>query len=352
MGSNETISNSLQGETQLKKAMYTILEAAALLSCSIAELVHDGAEGKLELYIDIPDEVELYNVGRSDLDSSSEPYYADDRPQPFRTSNVDFLLLPPSACKMILKAGFCQQGVYTKGGAVGSEGNLEYGKPPCPFFYKGGLASYSGIDAYRRYFATYHVGLDAANLDEFKYPKKVKIASDHLLVSRQSVHLLLTQRRQASFEVTKHVPLVVRSHTSESLLRLHKLFTQIWSLADRPGFKLPTRQEIVKMLIEEHSFSENQAKSGALAIEEAKLLVASRTGQRTFAALIMKKMISCSDEHWAPTSDRPSPNPSRETIACWFEKECHVPHYQGKVLASIIRPVSAPKGRRPNESPD
>jgi hypothetical protein len=251
---------------------------------------------------------------------------------------------------MILKAGFCQQGVYPKGGAVDSDGNLQCGKPPCPPFYQGMLASYSGLDAHVRYFATYRAGLDAANLDEFKYPKRVKIASEHLLVSRQGVDLLLAQCRQPPFEVAKHVPLVVHSHTSTSLVQLHKLFTQIWALADSPGFKPPTKQEIVKMLIEEHSFSENQARSAAVAIIEADLKPVPRSGQRTFSALIMKKMISCSDELWTPTPDRPSPNPSRETIARWLQKECNIPPYQGMVLASIIRPESAPKGRKPNES--
>jgi hypothetical protein len=192
--------------------------------------------------------------------------------------------------------------------------------------------------------------LAAANLDEFKYPKRVKLASEHLLVSRQGIARFLIQGHHAPFDVEEHVPLIVHPHTSEELMRLHKLFIEVWSFADRPDFVLPTKEEIVNRLIKECGFSGNRAKYGAVPIMEAEMEVDPRTRKKKFVAALMKKIIICSNEHWAPTLDQPAPRPSSEVIVRWLEKECSILPHEGKVLASIIRPSSAPLGRRPIKS--
>lgn len=333
----------------LKKALYTLAEAAELLRCEADELLKHGSTTALSLYVRVPNNVDLYNVGRSDLRAQEKPWELSDRPQPTRTYDIDFLKLEQIDCLQLLSAGMALPRIFKAGGRLGADGNLQCKSAPCPPYYDGPLAAYRGSDHIWRYFATYQRGTLPSDWIALAAPMSIDVNPETLLLTRVELLALQDRKTIVPDEVLGQVELNARPHISPKLRQLHELHCTIWGRAHLSDFKPPNKDEIAARLVQEYKFSNNLAECGALILHATTLEADARSGKPRLDASLLKALIRCADVHWSANAERPAPNPSNDDVGRWLVDNCGFPAHRGKAAASLIRPSTAPLGRKRNE---
>jgi hypothetical protein len=338
--------NQRQGyRMKLENQRYSLADVAEILKCDHDEIIGRGADGKLELFIRVPQHLDLYNVGWSDLHPKYAHFQQHGGPQAGRASSIDYLVVSQACCEKIRTNGLCLEAVFSKG-ASDSGGELDFATPACPTYYKGELSTHSGIgDRFRR-FATYRQGLNLHDSEQLNHPQNFEITKAALFVSRPTLQALLREFAPTRPNVDVEIPaLNLQPHTSRGLIDLHRIFKEAWSNARSFDFALPSKAEIHARLESECGFSGALARAGTEIVHQANL-DRDENGDLRLAAALMECLIICSETQWASQTDESPPKPSESDITQWIRDRCPAPDYVLKGAARIIRPSKAPKGRR------
>lgn len=331
---------------ELTKAVYPLSEAAEILRCANGHLLELAAEADVGLHIRVTANVGMYNVGWSDVQLKSKPDERMGRPQPVGVTGIDFLRLYPQDCKHVLSAGLALVREFPAGGGLNRDGILHCREPVCPPHYAGSLAEYKGIDKVYRRLAPYPHGTDPSDWVAMMYPVPIEVTPDMLLITREAISELKGQLDSAQTQVLGKVMLEVKPHTTQRLRDLCELHGLLFGCAHLPNFVTPTQDSIAARLVDQYKFTKNQASCGAWILSETTVDADLKTGAKRLHATLLKTLVRCSDVHWSASSTCPNPNPSNTQVAEWL-KNCEFPIFRGEVAASLIRPSSAPKGRKP-----
>ena len=337
---------------ELKKAIYTIEEAAKLLACLPEQLLSNAIAKRLDLYVRMPEHLDLYNVGRTEI-VRSDIKWADGRrddsqgPRAHREPDIDFLVVPEEGISLLLKGDLYMGSTFGLGGAFNADGDVITIRPTTPQ-YEG---MYFSADVYLRHLATYRAGIgDLYEQHVIRHPQKFSITSADLLISRLTLDGLLAINESIVTERPLGFPVLDMQlpYVGENLKKLYLLFCQTWEFFDSNDFVLPEKSLISNALKAELGFSDHLAELGLRVIMDVLNDTDNRTGKPRMVAFGMNILIKGSAEHWKPKLDQLPPNPRKEIVQDWFAANGLEKSYV-KAAATMIRP-GAPKGRKPSYS--
>lgn len=335
---------------ELKKAIYTIEEAAKLLACQPEQLLSDVITKKWDLFVRSPEHLDIYNVGRTeiirpDLRRAEGERYSLRGPQAHRVPDIDFLVIPNDGLRKIANGDLYMGSTFYKGGTIDANGEVAIVYPETPQFE----GKYFGTDCYLRHYATYRAGIgDVYAQKTIKHPQKFAITSSDLLISRPDVKELgITPRERMNISRPLGFPVLdVEPYTSQNLQKLYALFCQTWEGYGGKDFVLPEPKAIFRTATTELGFSDNLAGLAVRAIyTDVMADHDDNTGAPRIVARLMNSLIRGSIVHWKHKLNEAMPNPANAVVAKWFRNEDLDPS-PAKVAATMIRP-NAPKGRKP-----
>lgn len=360
---------------KLTNSVYTIEEAAALLTCEPRNLIRQGIAGEFKLLVTVPRDLDVYNGGDNEVVQHRCYSKEGAKPKPFRQSDLEFFVLPEEALQLLATSQVFKYAIFPHAAKLSRyTGEIEIFKAEPPIGWNGMILADKSPDVFARCFATYRVGTDMEVPDNIKHPQKFEIKASELLIDRPTIKLLKlkaaqdqaagpilevalsiqTQLDRDLAEGTKTIlgfpHLDIEPYTSTDLRVLHKLFTRFWNQFGSVNFLPPKKEAIEEILIQEFDFSANKARFGATVIAgNVRTDADSRTGAPRMVPELMNALIAGSVEHWNPKPTKPSPNPSNAEVSDWFVSQYSTPKWQAKIAAMIIRGPNAPKGRRLEE---
>jgi hypothetical protein len=329
----------------------TLVNACELFGCSLDHLLRLGLDREFPMYIRVPDDLAIFNVGAWDLQNKSDADVGSQRPkEPLRTPDVQFLQLLPVDCEEILKNGMSLARRFPASGVL-HHGCLRSSVPSAlePYRDKAMEFRYAGVRNSERSFAAYRPSVRSCDWQTMMQPRPIEVTAESILISRMEMLKLFDVMKIVPSEVLGGVQLKRQPHISDRLYALYEVYDEVWGQGIPVGFKRLSESEFFDRL-RKKEFSKNLASCGAFVLNDVTLETTTNGKQRIIADCL-KALISCASVFWLPTPTNPQPNPRSEDIAAWLEEYCEVlPKHRREAAASIIRPSSAPKGRKPESS--
>lgn len=330
---------------ELKKAAYTITEAAERLVSTPRQIIEAVIERKLKLYVRMPERLDLYNAGCNEVYLNRLWAHTEfhEKPKPFRQSDIDFLVVSDVVLTQLEKGHSSMEAIFSLGGRIGKSGDIEIVEPKALAYWPGILSAHISPDAVHRCFATYRPGTDIDAPGVIRHPQRFEISIDDLMLDRPSLRLLtgtIEKARPLGFP-----ELNAQGYTGPNLRGLYSLFCRIWGYWGSNEFVEPTARLVSDALTSEFKFSANVAELGVRVIVKDVLPDRdNRTGAPRIVARMMNDLISGSICKWKPEPAQALPNPTNAEVMQWFV-ERGWSNSAAKVAAVIIRPSYAPKGR-------
>ncbi|MQA21529.1 hypothetical protein [Rugamonas rivuli] len=331
---------------ELTNGVYTIVEAARLLACEPYKLINKGILGELKLLVRVPDHLDAYNAGYSEVHRNLVLTNEGEKPKPFRQSDIEFLVLPEEALTLLAVSQVFVWGTFVQAGRLcTTSGEVEILEAVVPPTWPGMLLAHKSTDVFHRCFATYRPGLNVNVPSEIRNPQKFKIDVNDLLLSRLDLARIVDSGEYQLSQPNDFPQLDVQPHTSRKLQCLYTLFCRVWAQFSSPGFLRPQGDAIFQTLKTEFRFSKRAAGFGAQVIASNVTIERDDDGALRIVAEQMSALILGATFHWKPLPGVQFTVKDTETVTEWFEGTYGWAKSPAEIASVIIRPDYAPRGR-------
>jgi len=174
-----------------ERTIYPIEEAALHIKQRPDYLLNEGALGKLQLFVFVPEDIQVMNVGMFDERDRASPdpvmrmlnNRVDDQ-KPLRTFGIAVLMLSPSDCQRILAMGTYAQAAFSSAGKLDEKSMVQKVKPEQP-----PKKEYAVSLPFPRHFATYikQVAFERWGEEASPERKSISLTIDKLFVSAEAL---------------------------------------------------------------------------------------------------------------------------------------------------------------------
>jgi hypothetical protein len=341
---------------ELKKAIYTIEEAASLLATLPEKLIERVAAEDFDLYVHVPQGLDVYNVGRSETRYYVPPKdrreWRSDGPQACLVPGIAFLGIPSEGIRRLAKGKVFREFAFPVAGLIDENGDMIRLLPSTPPFN----GRHYGKYLYQRDFVAYSSGIsDIYSENAIKHPEELKIRLKDVLIPRLAIKELATTKtispRTIDEPATGYLidfPDVKEPYVGRKLKILHEVFHRIWIDLESGNFIKINSNDVYEILHKEFEFRAHMAKFGVQVIlNDVECKRDSNTGALHVHAEMLQKLIEASRELWKPSPGQLMPNHSNKDVEEWFADFEWSADAASKG-ATIIRPDYLKKGRRPN----
>ncbi|WP_208279516.1 hypothetical protein [Massilia oculi] len=341
----------LDSITVLKKAIYSLKEAAKLTFQSIEFLLREGAKGEIPLYTPMPEQLVLFSVDFSELFPPSEGsfYHAmmTAPPLPFRVPTPQLLELSNTTCRGLLNNGASRQSVFSRAVVIRDDGNFEAISTSCAEKKKNRYLLDEG-ESLVRLLACYEIDFSPklVNRNRFSYPRDIEVTPDSTYVTRPTLFNLLNRTPALVSAFEADLPIPDAQHISAKLVGLRRLLLDLWEDRINEGRQLPSNEIIAGKLRSKYEFSKNLANKGAMLIKQSHIAWDQEEKREKLIAPYVGALIACADLHWL-NIDSPDYYSKNKEMVDWLVSKHKFPGYLAEAGVGIIRPETATKGGRP-----
>lgn len=345
---------------ELNKALYTLAEAAEILSSSQSSILARAVTGACHCYVRVQSELDVYSVAEQHVFGRPQSIKGEDRQQfirriarlgPHRPASpvlvdVPMLLLEVSKeqCEFLRATDYAEQSVFDSGLKVMSDGTTERYEA-APRDRDDPLATspapYSGVRKFAIYKSRAMLRLDDED-EAWRITSPLVMTLQNVLIRRDELLEMKLSPTALRQRFSEDVPLSYSS--SKGLSAVYAVLLDLHVAALETGTrKLPAREDIEKLLRPLLGDSERLAQCGAALIIDSSTKPGS-DGQLHLHAPSMVAVIGQA-ARWLvvrATSGKPLVN---SEISDALKKEHKLQDYVANASASLIRPSWASNGR-------
>jgi hypothetical protein len=331
---------------ELKKAMYSLNEAAILLHVDVAALLEEATLEQLWLYVAVPDSLIAVSVDHRDWYGGPDIFKGKyPREAPLLVDECKYFMLNRNSCESLLNNGFADQATFTYALKIHSNGDGEVmvassdrSWPIRPYV--------EPRQRSLRCFAIYPYGFQpSSSFDpQLKFTKAVHANLDNVAVPRAALARLMQSSPVPQFDPARDVPLPDAPYISTGLRCVWQLLIDHWTTAG-PGAAPPAVEAITNVLEKQHKFSANRAQAGAAMLGLSHVIQEPTTGAFRLEAQGLKALIECARSHWQAALEGTVPNPESSDLRDWIMKNAHPGKRVAEGCVAFLRPESASRGR-------